>query len=205
MTAQDAPEPTDEQLAARLRAGDQTAATTLFDRHLGALRVAARARIPADLRGRLRESDLVQEAYIAAFVEVVRFVDRGRGSFQRWLRGILAHKISHEVRRLRALRREARREVRIATGAESDTLVAHRVPAPDEHAAAAERSRIVRVLIEGLPREQRTVVRLIHFEGLSFTEAAERLARTPDAVRMLHGRAMDRLGERLEARRRDLT
>lgn len=205
MTPPKAAEPSDEELVRRVCEGDEAAATTLFGRHVDALRAAARARIPAPLRERIRESDVVQETYAAAFRAASRFQDRGEGSFVRWLQGILAKKVAGEVRRLARLRRDARREVRLVTGVEPPAKNGRSEPAPDSRAAAEERARVVHVIIEGLPRDQRTVIRLVHFEGLTLAEAGRRLGRSADAARMLYARALDRLGERLAARRRSLS
>ena len=67
----EAREPSDEELVRRVRAGDEAAARLLFDRHLPALRAKARARMPAALRGKVGASDVVQEAWLAAFLELL--------------------------------------------------------------------------------------------------------------------------------------
>jgi RNA polymerase sigma-70 factor (ECF subfamily) len=44
-----------------------------------------------------------------------------------------------------------------------------------------------------LPAAYQEVVRLRNFEGLAFDEVAQRMGRTPGAVRVLWVRALDRL------------
>src|SRR6185295_17896538 len=63
-------QPSDEALVRSVRAGDETAARVLFDRHLPALRAKARARLPAALRGKVAESDVIQDAWLAAFLDL---------------------------------------------------------------------------------------------------------------------------------------
>jgi len=110
------PEPTDEDLVRRVRAGDESAARRLFERHLPALRTKARSRLPASLRGKVAESDVIQEAWLAAYLSIDDFEDRGDGSFVRWLRGIVERRVAREVRRHGGVaKRDARREVRIPT------------------------------------------------------------------------------------------
>src|SRR5262245_36494023 len=115
----DAESPSEEEVVRRARGGDEAAARLLFDRHLPELRAKVRARLPAPLRGKVGESDVIQEAYLAAFLGLSDFEGRGDGSFGRWLRGILDHKIADEVRRhVEAEMRDARREVRLPTEAD---------------------------------------------------------------------------------------
>src|SRR5262245_59159359 len=111
-----ASEPSNEELVLRVRDGDGDAARLLYDRHAPALRAQVRRKLPNALRAKVGESDIIQEAYLAAFLRVTQFEDRGSGSFERWLRGILDHKLLDEVRRhMEAERRAVRRETRIRT------------------------------------------------------------------------------------------
>src|SRR5262245_24822932 len=71
--------------------------------------------------------------------------------------------------------RDARREVRLATeardGARAPVLVQ---TSPSGQVAAAEESAALRAVVAGLPEDQRTVVRLVHEEGVSLVEAGAR-------------------------------
>ena len=90
---------------------------TLFDRHAPELRERARRRLPVILRAKVGASDVVQDAWLAAFVSLGAFEDRGDGSFGAWLRRILEHKIADEVVRGRdAQKRDPRREVHLPMG-----------------------------------------------------------------------------------------
>ena len=197
----DAAGPTDEDLVRRVRAGDEAAAQQLFERHLPALRAKARARLPAALRGKVAESDVVQEAWLAAFLDVGKFEDRGDGSFAKWLQKILRHKLLDEVRRhARVGKRDARREERLATGA---SVVDAGQASPSVEAHDAERSAALRGAIDELASDHATVLRLIHQEGLTLVEAGARMGRSADAVRKLYGRALVQLGSRVRERRDD--
>jgi RNA polymerase sigma-70 factor (ECF subfamily) len=191
-------EPSDEELVRRVREGDEAAAAALFDRHVRGLRAKVRRRLPAALRGRVAESDVVQEAYIGAFVSLAEFEDQGDGSFAKWLQRILRHKLLDEVRRHgRVGKRDARREERLGTGAPvADTGQ----PSPTAEVAAAERTAALAAAIDELPSDQATVLRWIHQEGLTLVEAGARMGRSADAVRKLYGRALVRLGARLPGR-----
>src|SRR5262245_11855120 len=193
----DAREPSDEELVRRIRAGDEAALRLLFERHLPALRAKARARLPAAVRGKVGASDVVQEAWLSAFLGLGDFEDAGDGSFGRWLRKIVERKVSDEVRRhSRVKKRSARREVRFATAAERLEPDPGE-PTPSQVVGDAERAASVRALVDGLSEDHATVIRLVHEEGLSLVEAGRRMGRSPDATRMLYGRAMSRLASRL--------
>jgi RNA polymerase sigma-70 factor (ECF subfamily) len=190
-------EPTDEDLVRRIRSGDEAAARLLFRRHLPALRAKAQARLPASVRGKVGASDVVQESWLAAFLALGDFEEAGDGSFGRWLRKIVERKVSDEVRRhARTKKRSARREVRFGTDAarlEPDRGQA----TPSQVAGDAERSAALLDVIDGLSEDHATVIRLVHREGLTLVEAGRRMGRTPDATRMLYGRAIGRIASRM--------
>jgi RNA polymerase sigma-70 factor, ECF subfamily len=193
----DAPEPTDEDLVCRVRAGDEAAARLLFDRHLPALRAKARSRLPAALRGKVAESDVIQEAWLAAFLDLGRFEDRGDGSFAAWLRRILERKVLDEVRRhLDAAKRDAQRQVRLATQAER-IAAAEGQPSPSAEVMDAEEAARVRAIVASMPEDYAMVMRLVHEEGLSLGDAGVRMGRSADAVRKLYRRALVRLADRM--------
>jgi RNA polymerase sigma-70 factor (ECF subfamily) len=185
----------DEELVRRVRAGDEAAARLLFERHLPALRAKARARLPSALRGKVAESDVIQDAWLAAFLDVGKFEDRGDGSFGKWLQKILRHKLLDEVRRHAGVsKRDARRERRLATG---EPVADTGQPSPSAEVVSIERSAALRAAIDDLPSDQATVLRLIHQEGLTLVDAGERMGRSADAARKLYARALVRLGGRL--------
>ena len=188
-------EPTDEELIRRVVAGDAASAGVLFDRHAAALRASVRRRMPAAMRAKVGESDVLQEAWLAAFMSLGQFEDRGDGSFAAWLRRIIDRKLVDEVRRhTEAAMRDARREERLATDAgvaEPDQ------PSPSGEVAAAEQSARIRQAVDALPSDYAVVIRLIHQDGLTLVEAGQRMGRSADAVRKLYGRAMECLVDRV--------
>jgi RNA polymerase sigma-70 factor (ECF subfamily) len=192
--------PSDEEIVRRIRDGDAAAAAVLFDRHAPALRAAAQRGLRAAVRGKVGASDVVQDAWLAAYHDLALFEDRGEGSFARWLRRILDHKILNAVRRHAGVaKRDARREERLATGtAGAAGAPTSGDPSPSAALAAAEESAALLAAVDALADDDRTVLRLVHEEGLSFVDAAGRMGRSPDAVRKLYGRALDRLADQLD-------
>jgi RNA polymerase sigma-70 factor, ECF subfamily len=185
----------DEALVRRVRDGDEAAARLLFERHLPDLRASVRRRLPAALRGKVGESDVIQEAWLAAYLALPGFQDRGDRSFVKWLQTILDNKVRDEVRRhARVGKRDARREERLAT----DAAVADTgQPSPSALAGSIERSAALSAAIADLPSDYAEILRWVHQEGLTLTDAGERMGRSADAARKLYGRAMVQLGDRL--------
>jgi RNA polymerase sigma-70 factor (subfamily 1) len=194
----DPPQDSDEDLVRRVRAGDEAAARLLFERHLPALRAKARARLPGSLRGKVAESDVIQDAWLAAFLDVGKFEDRGDGSFGKWLRAILEHKIGHEIERhVAAGKRDVRREQRMRTGSVDGFGAEPDQPSPSEEAVSAEEEDVLRAAVASLPDDYATVVRLVHIEGLTLVDAGARMGRSADATRKLYGRALEAMAGKL--------
>lgn len=188
-------------LIRRAQAGDEEAVRTLFEQHVADLRRRVHRKLPALARGKLAESDVIQEAYLTAFLRLGDFEDRGEGSFGRWLGKILENKLHHEARRyLGTTKRAAWREVNLPlSGAEPGMACRHRTPG-SEVAAAEEVERLAQAM-RTLPLPDQEILRLVHESGLPFTEAAGRLGITSDAARMRYGRALTRVSQCMQSQR----
>lgn len=106
--------------------------------------------------------------------------------------GSVAPHSAHEVAR----KRDPRREVPLPN-LRDDAAPAADQTSPSVQVLAAEESAEVRAAVDELPEDWRTVLRLLHREGLTVAEAAERMGRSPAAVGKLHARAIGRLAARL--------
>jgi len=181
----------------RVREGDEDAARTLFDRHVDEFRARVRRRLPRSVRPKVSESDVVQDAFLAAFLRLADFEERGDGSFKAWLGTILERKLLDEVRDwVGTGKRDVRREKDVQSG-----IVRLAGPSRERSPSAdlrdAEDREIVARAIERLPAGQRDVMRLVQGERLTVEQAAERLGRSLAAVRKLHARAVLRLAGEL--------
>lgn len=175
----------------RMQVGDEAAARALFNRYANELRRRVRKNMPPVLRRKVAESDVLQEAYLAAFRDLWRFEARDDLAFRRWLARILEHRIQDEIRRFGAQKRDAKREIGLLEPP------VNRDPSPSRVLMAAEERAAVWRAIEELPPDQQRVIRLVHEEGLRIVDAAERLDRSADAARKLYGRALSRLSRQL--------
>jgi len=143
-----------------------------IDRHLGrSLRVA------------VDPEDILQETLLRAFESIGRFSWDGERSFQRWLQGIAENLIlaAADKRRRRAVL-----EVRRPSQSPSQA-------SPSRALRREERWERLEKSLALLSPDHREVIRLSRIEGLEVREIAERMGRTPSAVKNLLLRALKEL------------
>jgi RNA polymerase sigma-70 factor (ECF subfamily) len=155
------PSPAEEALIARVAAGDADAFAAVYDRHARAVYSYLVAQL-----GRAAEAEEVcQEAFLSLWRHAARF-DPRRGGVRGWLIGIARHQA---IDRRRAEARRARAETAAQAVA---ALEPPDDPVSRAGAGRAEAARVRRVLGD-LPPEQREVLLLVHYGGLSQREIAE--------------------------------
>ncbi|HEX2810335.1 MAG TPA: sigma-70 family RNA polymerase sigma factor [Kineosporiaceae bacterium] len=154
-------QPTDAFLAARLAAGDDDALVEVFDRlapvvHGAALRVLGQGTVA---------QDVVQDVFVELWCHPDRY-DPVVGTLRTYLVVLARHRALDLVRS--ELRRRARQEraYRLAPGPDDKHA------GPCEEVAAAAAASVVRDAVRLLPREQRYVVELAYFQGLTCREVA---------------------------------
>jgi RNA polymerase sigma-70 factor (ECF subfamily) len=154
----------DRELVQRIGRRDEEAFRRLFGRYApSALALARRvARQP------FLAEEIVQEAFLAVWRDPASY-DARRGSVRAWLMGMVHHRAVDAVRREESQRRRAESQ-----GSEPVSLddPAERVV---EELGLPEERRAVRAALDGLPTEQRRVIELMYFDGLSQSKVAERL------------------------------
>ena len=173
--------PTDGDLIARWKAGDERAASLLVERHAEAL-----ARFAASLGERIDIDEIVQDTFVRAFQSIDGF--RGESSFRTWLFTI-------ERRLVLDRRRAARRRPEGVPIGESDAATAYDQL---EGLVADETERKVRDAVERLTPTQRQVFTLRVGEGLSYKEIAEVAGTTEGAARVHYHNAMRAVKEFLD-------
>jgi RNA polymerase sigma-70 factor (ECF subfamily) len=161
----------DEELADHIRRGDDVAYEVLFERHGGAAfslayRMCGR---------RTLAEDIVQEAFLSLWRSGSGY-DRARGSVRSWVLSAVHNRAVDALRRTGA---KTGRDV-------SDEGIAERLPARDATDAEVERrdeSRRLRGALDELPGDQRQVIELAYFGGLSHSQIAEMLDLPPGTVK----------------------
>jgi RNA polymerase sigma-70 factor, ECF subfamily len=175
----------DEQLFARIRAGDGQALEDLYDRYAAEAYGAARA----ICRDRGRAEDAVQDAFLSVW--------RGRETYRpqlgpvgAWLMAIVRH------RAIDATRRNEKHSARRADQEHLDGRPADD-DVPADVIASAEAERLQAVLTR-LPEAQQEVITLAFYGQLSHTEIARRLELPPGTVKGRMRLGLHKLRDELE-------
>jgi len=150
----------DSALIERIMAQDENALSAVYDRYSGMV-FSVLVRILKDSQA---AEEVLQDLFLQLWREARRF-DSNRGSLPAWLMVIARNRA---ISRLRGRNRRALVET-------SEELAPGYAPWLDnvEHEAArAEIVGKVRAAMREMPREQRQVVELAYFEGLTQTEIA---------------------------------
>ncbi len=154
--------PSDAELMARLAAGQIAALEAVYDRY-SALVFSVSLRI---LNDRQLAEDVVQEVFLRLWRSPTSY-DPERGRFISWLMSVTRNRaLDEQRRRSRRLRVEERDD---EPGRE---VVAHDAEDPQASAVLDEERRVVREAIACLPAEQRRVLELAYFRGLTQVEIA---------------------------------
>jgi RNA polymerase sigma-70 factor (ECF subfamily) len=167
-----APEPSDAQLVARVRAGDDGAYATLVRRHQQRLYRHARGMgLDHDV-----SLDLVQDAFVRAFE---RLADcRDGASYRAWLFRICRNMCLDELRSVRRL------AVPLSAIEGADDI-------EDRRGGTDDLTLTMRVALERLPHAMREAFLLKHDAGYTYEEVAEITEASPSAVKMRVHRARE--------------
>jgi RNA polymerase sigma-70 factor (ECF subfamily) len=152
----------DDQLARCLAAGQPEAVAELYDRY-GDLAYALALRITGD---GARAEDVVQESFVKIWRQASRF-DPRRGSLRAWVMAVVRNQ-SLDAFRGRAA--HERRELDLAEVRENA-----RICDPWPHVSASLLRSRVQAALSSLPTEQRRVVELSYFAGLTCREIGNML------------------------------
>jgi RNA polymerase sigma-70 factor (ECF subfamily) len=171
-------------LVKRVAGGDQSALRELYQRYAG--RVLAIAQRCLGVRGDAEE--VVQETFVEIWRRAGDFDDR-RGSVGAWLTTIAR---TRAIDRLRS--RSSANRASQASAAEAPEPV----PSPGDSAIQRQTQERVRGALAGLPAEQRQVLELAYFEGLSHSEIAQRTGQPLGTVKTRVRLAMEKLQKALQ-------
>ena len=159
------PDPTDEALAARVATGDVAAFGLLYDRYARPIYALA-----AHLLGQADAEEIAQEVFLRLWHKAGQF-DPARGAFGAWFMAIARHRVLAE------LATRGRHRQFAAAEAIDDLLAQTSDPAADveEQAWRRESGDAALRAVERLPEEQRRVIVLAYFGGLSQSAIARHL------------------------------
>jgi RNA polymerase sigma-70 factor (ECF subfamily) len=176
----------DRSLMARIEARDADALGELYDRHGARLLGLSQA-----ILGRGGEAEeVLQEVFLFAWRSAATF-DPARGNVLTWL--LIATR-SRSIDRLRARRPSSRPELR-----RLDEIGEGPAAADDVEAASTRRQweSLCRAAIGALPEDQRRVLELAYFEGLTHQEIAAKTATPLGTVKTRARLGLMKLRERM--------
>lgn len=179
--------PTDEELVARAQDGDVSSFDVLVRRWERKIRGAIYRIVGSDDEA----LDLCQETFLKAY--------RGLGSFKRearfssWLYQIALNLCRDRLRRKRG-------KTWVSLDDLEDGAAAPQTPGPTalDLVEARDLSRTVAVAVAALPEEQREVIVLKEYQGLTFLEIAEVLGLPMSTVKTRLYRGLGQLKDQLE-------
>ena len=176
-------------LLEQARAGEREAYEKLFALAADRLLLYIRLRLGAGLREKLDSMDVLQETFLEAHEALPGFEAGEDGAFARWLCRVAENKIRGLADHHGARKRtppEDRRPLAEILAAGPSTIASRK----------ETRERLERAIGE-LDADERQALLMRYFEDRGLEEIAERLGRSPTAVRRLLGRGLLALGGRL--------
>jgi RNA polymerase sigma-70 factor (ECF subfamily) len=165
------------------------------------LLLIANRHLDPELRAKVGPSDVVQETFLKAQREFVRFHGSTEQELLAWLKAILLNNLANVVRDYRATdKRQLAREVPLAEVPDEELLSSAlaQTETPSGQMTAREQADEVDRALAQLPEPYRQVIALRNEERLSFEEIGQRLGRSAEAARKLWARAIEALQQLLE-------
>lgn len=164
--------------------------------HLQKVRAFVRLRMPAELRRRESESDVVQVACLQVLDRATGVEFRGERALVNWLFGAVDNAVRDMLKGQRAERRNPAREVRDPATSLLESYATFCTPS--RILAAKEDVERIEVAMDTLSDAQREVVMLSCLVGLSHDEIAAQTGMSKDSVRTHLHRGLARLAARVD-------
>jgi RNA polymerase sigma-70 factor (subfamily 1) len=193
--------PIENQELDALRSGRDREFARMFEENRARLRRIAAFRLDYRLRGRVSESDIVQDTYVRAASHLEQYLERPDFPLFVWLRLELQQRLAEVHRQhLEAGKRDVRREKNLGGGAgqTSIALAAQLVGQMTSASRMVERNELMQTLekaLDEINEIDREVIALRHFEELTNIETARILGIDPQAASKRYLRALKRMRE----------
>jgi RNA polymerase sigma-70 factor, ECF subfamily len=176
--------PTDEEVVARVRAGDTQLFEILMRRYNQRLFRAARAILQNDADA----EDAVQQAYINAYLHLAQF--EGRAKFSTWLTRIAVYEALGR-------RRRSRNTLIESNDVEQVKHVRSKTADPERQSYVAQLGSLLEAALAALPHGYRSVFMLREVDGLNTAETALQLRLSEGTVKTRLHRAKNLLQRKL--------
>ncbi len=155
----------DNALLEMYQQGNREAVSQLLERHT--------RRVRDYVRMMVKDSDVADDLTQEVLIKVVKVLDEGRytdkGRFLPWVLRIAHNRV------LDYFRAQKQDKTISESSAGFDILGSKNLAEPsiEDNIISEQRAEEIRALVEELPEEQREVVKMRYYEGLSFKEIAE--------------------------------
>jgi len=155
----------DRQLLNSYLSGDKSAISKLIEKH--------RRRVLDYIRMMVKDRDVADDIFQETFIKVIRVIDSGRytdnGKFLSWVLRIAHNQVIDHFRQAKQSGKVTEADagydilntLRFSSRTVEDEIVEQQIEAQ------------IRAMVDALPEEQREVVMMRYFSGLSFKEIAE--------------------------------
>lgn len=187
---------------AMARSGTSDAIGDLLEPYRNYMRVLAASQMGRPVGKRVSPSDIVQDTMLAAHRDLGDFQGSTQAEFGSWLRTVLSRCLLRAIEfNVKAEKRDVRREVSIdaiqssleSSCAGMGNFLAHYQASPSQIVSGEEESLRMADYVSTLSEDYQKVIALRNFGGLPFDEVAALMNRSPQAVRLLWLRAINRL------------
>ena len=179
------PKSSDQRLLERVAGKDSQALADLYDRY-APVALALAGRILGD---RSEAEDVLQVVFTRVWTDAGRY-DPSKGSPMSWLLSWVRNGAIDRLRRREALQRAAHHSAERATSAHGESH-------DHDHDPTAEERERLKKAVESLPADQRQVIELAYFEGLSQSQIAQRLGEPLGTVKTRTRLGMNKLRQAL--------
>lgn len=188
-----------EAWIAEAREGVEEALGHLFGHYRDYLLLVANRQIRSGIRPKAAASDVVQDTFMDAQLAFAGFRGGTELEIRRWLHRILLNNIRETRRQFTVVsKRDIDREQSLAAGhASLGAQLASLDESPASVVASNEQFAALQEVLESLTHDQRTVVVMRSFEQRPYAEIAAQMNRSPNAVRMLWARTIERIRNEL--------
>jgi RNA polymerase sigma-70 factor, ECF subfamily len=178
----------------RAKSGDIVAVEQLLTAHRAVVLTYAERHIPLNVRGILSAEDVCQDVLLEAFRRLGSFEETQDDSIRRWLLTIARRRIVTFVEAQYAEKRDRRRTHHVDAGDGSVVALLEELAVyertPRQSAVRREVIMVVQEALDRLPEDYGAAIRLRYIEGVSVTDAAERMHRSGGALMTMCCRAL---------------
>jgi RNA polymerase sigma-70 factor, ECF subfamily len=177
--------------------GDDAACNELCQFVHGFVIRSAEAQLGQNLRSKVNPSDVAQATLARMVHGFADFRSTSPAEFYAWLNAIIRNEVRSTRRDLHRKRRDVRRESPMAEPS-GPSLPARTSKSPSMVLMTSESIERFHQVLQRLPPDYAEVIQLRGIAELSFSEVAEKMNRSVDAVTKLWSRALVKLQQELE-------